>query len=296
MKTERIVIALVMLGGSTALLTSCVERPVDYVPTSQTSPATVNATQPAQTPLSVTNHADIVSAPQPPPAAVGVTVPSASAPSANAVPRNFSPGVAEVVKLAQSGVGDEVVLAFVRGSQLAYNLSADDIVALKNAGLSSPVMAAMINHDQSLRNQTHPPSYEQKLYAPLTPPVSLPRVTPPPLNGIPEATTVPNAPTIADTWAAPSNTPSTAVPAQSMPSAAPSAAVVEGAPPAPRVEMIPVAPGPDHFWVGGYWRWNGAWVWVGGRWVARPWYGAVWVGGHWARHGRGYVWVDGHWR
>jgi len=42
MKTERLVTALVMIGGSTTLLTSCVERPVAYVPTSQTSPATVN--------------------------------------------------------------------------------------------------------------------------------------------------------------------------------------------------------------------------------------------------------------
>jgi len=43
----------------------------------------------------------------------------------------------EVVRLAQSGVGDSVVLAFIDQSQSYYNLSGADITALKNAGVSS---------------------------------------------------------------------------------------------------------------------------------------------------------------
>src|SRR5437773_8681818 len=59
----------------------------------------------------------------------------------------------EVVRLAQSGVGDSVVLAFIDQSQSYYNLSGADITALKNAGVSSEVLTAMLNLDSALREQ-----------------------------------------------------------------------------------------------------------------------------------------------
>ena len=34
------------------------------------------------------------------------------------------------------------------------------------------------------------------------------------------------------------------------------------------------------------------WAWVEGRWVRRPFYGAVWVDGHYDLHGR---WIAGYW-
>ncbi|RPH36094.1 MAG: hypothetical protein EHM91_16445, partial [Planctomycetota bacterium] len=39
-----------------------------------------------------------------------------------------------------------------------------------------------------------------------------------------------------------------------------------------------------------------SWVWVEGRWVARPRPGVVWVPGRWETHPRGHVWIQGHWR
>ena len=72
--------------------------------------------------------------------------------------------------------------------------------------------------------------------------------------------------------------------------------VVTEAPPAPRVEVIPAAPSPAHVWVGGYWSWQGRWVWVPGHWASRPAPSSTWVAGHWAPRRRGYVWVPGHWR
>jgi hypothetical protein len=221
-----------------------------------------------------------------------VNIPAPGAAPAHVAPSpSFSPGVTEVVRLAHSGVGDEVVIAFVNNSQATYNLSVDDIVALKNMGFSSPVMAAMLNHDLFLRTQAHPPTP-----MPMVTPTPLPNVTPTPPSGILEATTVPAAPTIPATSAGgPSYAPATASNAQTIPPPPLNVAGVEQPPPAPRVEVVTVAPGPDYYWVGGYWRWNGSWVWVSGRWVVRPWHGAVWAGGHWDRHGHGYVWVDGHW-
>jgi WXXGXW repeat (2 copies) len=69
-------------------------------------------------------------------------------------------------------------------------------------------------------------------------------------------------------------------------------------PPAPIVEAIPVAPGPDYFWIGGHWHWNGGWVWIGGHYDRHPHFhpGGYWEAGHWAHHGNGWVWHEGHWR
>jgi len=41
-------------------------------------------------------------------------------------------------------------------------------------------------------------------------------------------------------------------------------------PPAEIVETVPISPGPDYFWIGGHWHWNGGWVWVHGRFDRHP--------------------------
>jgi hypothetical protein len=198
-------------------------------------------------------------------------------------PTSFSPSVGEVVKLAQSGVGDDVVVAYVKNSSAVYNLSANDILALKDAAVSAPVISAMLTHDSSLRSQPARPTYEQQLYAPANPPPAIPNAP-----TVPTAQSVPTAPSVAP---APTVQP---VPPQPPPPTP--AAIVEQAPPPPQVEVVPISPGPDYYWVPGYWSWNGTWAWVGGSWAFRPHPGAVWIGGHWGRHGRGYIWIGGRWR
>src|SRR2546430_17550268 len=76
-----------------------------------------------------------------------VTQPS---PNALAAPASLPPSAAEVVKLSQSGVGDDVILAYVKNSQTSYNLSAKDVLALKDSGISSPILTAMLNHDTEI--------------------------------------------------------------------------------------------------------------------------------------------------
>jgi hypothetical protein len=40
---------------------------------------------------------------------------------------------------------------------------------------------------------------------------------------------------------------------------------VPNAPPPPQQEFIPMAPGPNHYWVRGYWNWDGyQWAWIPG--------------------------------
>src|SRR5258706_14181298 len=71
-----------------------------------------------------------VAVPQPPPP----PAPSAGVPGAPAqveaqstvsVPGNLSPAVSEVIRLAESGTGDDVILAYIQNSQGPFNLSAD---------------------------------------------------------------------------------------------------------------------------------------------------------------------------
>lgn len=147
----------------------------------------------------------------------------------------------EVAKLTRAGTGDDVILAYVKNSQSSFNLTADDIVSLKNEGVSAPVLTAMIHHDSALR----------KAQAAAATPVPVAPVTP---NVAPA--------------------PAAAV----APVVAPS--VVPPAPPAPRVEVITVAPGPGYYWWPGYYHWNGgAHIWIGGHWSHNH-YRHHWHGGH----------------
>ena len=69
-----------------------------------------------------------------------------------------------------------------------------------------------------------------------------------------------------------------------------------GHPPLQAEAVPPPPPGPAMVWTPGYWNWAGRWVWVSGRYVARPYPHAAWVAGHWRPRGGTWVWVPGHWR
>jgi hypothetical protein len=54
--------------------------------------------------------------------------------------------VSEVIKLAQSGVGDEVIIAYIANAPSLFNLTADEVLYLSDLGISDAVVAAMIKH------------------------------------------------------------------------------------------------------------------------------------------------------
>ncbi len=64
-------------------------------------------------------------------------------------PADLSPGVAEVVKLIQSGVGEEVLLAYLEKSGHEFNPTVDEIVYLKDLGLSETVLATLVREGKS---------------------------------------------------------------------------------------------------------------------------------------------------
>jgi hypothetical protein len=51
---------------------------------------------------------------------------------------------AAVLKLEKAGLGDDLIVSSINGQPGHYSLSADDMIALKQAGVSDRVMAAMI--------------------------------------------------------------------------------------------------------------------------------------------------------
>jgi hypothetical protein len=59
--------------------------------------------------------------------------------------------VAEVIKLADSGVDEGVMLAFVTNSTSTFNLGAEEIIYLNDIGVPSAVVTAMIQRDQALK-------------------------------------------------------------------------------------------------------------------------------------------------
>ncbi|HUB86952.1 MAG TPA: hypothetical protein VMB22_03605 [Verrucomicrobiae bacterium] len=56
-----------------------------------------------------------------------------------------SPAVAQIVQLSQAKVGDDTIITFIQNSGTIYGLDANQIVYLKQQGVSSAVINAMLN-------------------------------------------------------------------------------------------------------------------------------------------------------
>jgi hypothetical protein len=87
--------------------------------------------------------------------------------AAAAVP--LTPGAAEVVRLAQSGVEEDVVLAYVQRVTEPFNLSADNIVFLRDLGISSPVLTEMLNRDKEIMDKAATQPALQQVAQPVMP-------------------------------------------------------------------------------------------------------------------------------
>ena len=76
------------------------------------------------------------------------TVPSAT---------SLSTSAAEVARLAQSGVDENVMLAFVNNSGSTFNVGSDQIIYLSDIGVPGNVVTAMIQRDQVLKTASPAP-------------------------------------------------------------------------------------------------------------------------------------------
>jgi hypothetical protein len=92
---------------------------------------------------------------------------------------NLSPALSEVVRLAQSGAEESVIVAYVQKAP-AYSVSADEIIYLQDLGISDAVIKVVVEHGQAgvaaTPIPTTPPAQAPSSAAPV---VVTPPLTPP---------------------------------------------------------------------------------------------------------------------
>ncbi len=78
----------------------------------------------------------------------------------------------DVIKLVKGGFSEDVIVALVETNSTAFDVSLDGITALKNAGISSKVMEAMLKAEAKKRQASSMPT------APAIEPVKTPQLSP----------------------------------------------------------------------------------------------------------------------
>ncbi|HEY3320763.1 MAG TPA: hypothetical protein VGP72_09895 [Planctomycetota bacterium] len=93
-----------------------------------------------------------------------------------------SEGFDDIVKLVKRGMKEELILSYVETSPVAYNLSAEEIISLRDLHVSDGVVTAIIKRGMSVRGKTSKPASELPAVTqnPGTPPKELPAPPTPP--------------------------------------------------------------------------------------------------------------------
>ena len=189
------------------------------------------------------------------------------------------PGVQDVVKLAQAGMGEDVILAQVRSAGAAYNLSADQLIYLNKSGVSQNVIKALISGANS------------------TPAVPTASASPVPAPTF--ANTLPPSPAVA------------APPSISQPGSATAPAAPDANLDSFRSQLTPYGAWVEEPGYGLCWRptvaafdvnWrpygdNGHWMYTENGWYWEsdyPWGGIAFHYGRWHRDSLGWVWSPGY--
>lgn len=120
--------------------------------------------------------AALVGAQAPPPPVVTNTLPptfdtNAQVREVRPAQIDLAPALAEIVRLAQSGADDSVVIAYIQKAP-AYRLNADEIIYLQDLGISDPVLKALTVHSQTAPATSPAPSPPTNAIAPTNPAVA----------------------------------------------------------------------------------------------------------------------------
>lgn len=67
------------------------------------------------------------------------------------------------------------------------------------------------------------------------------------------------------------------------------------APPPMLVESLPASPFDGAVWIGGYWVWEGNWIWAHGRWAPPPQPSYGWVHPYYENRGASVIFINGFW-
>jgi hypothetical protein len=105
------------------------------------------------------------------------TTPVVAQPAAASQPApQLSYGVAEVVQLARANIGEDVIVSYIQNSANGYGLNANQILYLKQQGISDRIINAMLNQrGQLVAAQTAPPPDNSSANS-----AQIPTPTPPP--------------------------------------------------------------------------------------------------------------------
>ena len=135
------------------------------------SPAAEPADDPAAQPESVGKEAAVqVSDAPATPVSDDITVPANLRPS---------PAVQEIIKLANSSIGEGVLLTVVTNSTSTFNLRPEEIIYLTDIGVPGAVVTAMLQHDHILQAR-EPAVTDLSLVPPATASEPTPAITPAP--------------------------------------------------------------------------------------------------------------------
>lgn len=101
------------------------------------------------------------------------------------LPENIkaTPALAEIIKMANAGVDESVMLAYVTNTTSTFSVGSEEIIYLNDIGVPSPVITSMIHHDQALKSQAAAAAVASTP-APIvtTPEVNQPTEVPPPVE------------------------------------------------------------------------------------------------------------------
>lgn len=118
-------------------------QPEQVVAPATTSAVVVAEPLPASGPTNTAPLADLDTSSDTNAPAIVERIPATARPESVAL----SPGLSEVVKLAQAGVGEEVILAFVDKYSGRFGVGADQILYLNDLGVPGTVITSLLKHD-----------------------------------------------------------------------------------------------------------------------------------------------------
>jgi hypothetical protein len=121
----------------------------------------------------------VVTAPPPAEATLAVTVTDNAVVTPIAKPVRLSAGLDEILRLNKAGVEEGVVLAFIQTSPIAYYPTAQEIVILRERGITAPVLTALLQHGAEVRQHNATANANAAAAAPAaTAPPPVPEPTP----------------------------------------------------------------------------------------------------------------------
>jgi len=77
--------------------------------------------------------------------AITVAAQNSSAAASQPAPVDLSYGASQIVELAHAKVSDDTIIAYIRNSGNSYALDADQIIYLRQQGISDAVVNVMLN-------------------------------------------------------------------------------------------------------------------------------------------------------